>query len=215
MRTELRRKNPYFGKYKFKIHIYNRKWISGATSYPQRHALEQAKQEKVRDFLSSTWKKDVDFKWRDGWNVYLRDEDVFDDVVKNFPDYISWVYRPAPGFEHLDGKGELKERILWFDKFPYKITLAGVDRNTNHTQLKWCEENLEGDVRVSSGSKESSFYLMTSFDAMAFKLAFSDIVNETFVADKKKAEKMLKNRMNTAIQEYHDYLEGENVKTRK
>lgn len=207
MRIEYRKKYPYFGKYKIKIHVFNRDWLFGNNTAI---SIEKDKQDKVHDYLISTWTHDKHFRWNGPWNVYLKDDEVFDDVYKEFPDSICSMIRPAPGYEDLEGVGKTEERVLWYDKFPYKIVVS-LGRSS-HEPIFWCRENIEGDYRTSSGASVTSFYFMTSFDAMAFKLAFSDKVSKTWVADKTKATKLLKQRMENTIQEYHEYMEGENVK---
>lgn len=198
MRIEYRKKHPYFGKYKAKISIYNGRLESRGADY----------QGNVKRYLEANYNTE-EFKWSGGWNVYLKDESIAAVVDAAFPDYICYLYKPAPGYEDLEGLEENTERVLWYEKYPYKMILS-VGRATNFEQLEWCEDNIEGHVKTSAGSAETSFYFMNSFNAMAFKLAFSDIVVKTYVANPEKAAILLEERMETAAREYHEYLEGEN-----
>jgi len=213
-KTELRRKHPYFGKFKFKINVYNKDWVKDyKLAYPTFLTditdIEKEQYIKVKDYLTKYWKVEKDFRWNDNWNVYLRDADVYDHVLSRFPTFLSKVIRPAPGYEDLEGRGALNEHILWYGKFSYKISLRNVDSTTNHLYKKWCMENLESDIKYSTGYSDTSFYFMNSFDAMAFKLRFGDYVKDTFIADKDEAAIQLRNRMDQAIQEYNNYMEGE------
>ena len=210
MRVEYRKKYPYFGKYKIKIHVYNRNWIHHTVPLVANNnrGVEAIEQQKVLDHLKSVWLTEKDYKWKDAWNVYLRDEDVFDDVSKKFPDSICTVIRPAPGYEDLEGVGKIEEHVLWFDKFPYRIGTT-IGRGNNNEAILWCNSNIESDYRVSTGTNASSFYFMTSFDTMAFKLRFSDSVTKTGIANKKQATESLKKRIEIATREYNEYLEGE------
>lgn len=199
MHIEYRKKYPYFGKYKIKISVYHRSWDRNN---------ELSKQQEVRDFLEANYASYEEYKWSGGWNVYLKNEDMFNEVYKKFPDHICYMYKPAPGYEDLVGVDENNERVLWYDKYPYKVVLS-VNRSDYFHQVGWCEGNIDGDFKTSAGRIETSFYFMNSFDTMAFKLAFSDIVVKTYVANSEKAAILLEERMDDAIREYHEYLEGE------
>lgn len=199
MYIEYRKKHPYYGKYKIKISIYNGIWD---------RLREEKNQENVKKYLEKNYNKDEDFKWCGGWCIYIKNEDMFDDIFIAFPEHICYVYKPAPGYEDLEGVEENIEKILWFDKYPYKVTLS-VNRSTYYDQVAWCEHNIKTDFKTSAGQQETGFYFMTSFDAMAFKLAFSDLVIKTVVANSKKAAIMLKERMEKTTREYYEYLEGE------
>jgi len=153
MRIEYRKKYPYFGKYKIKIHIFNRDWLFGHNRVT---SIEKIEQEKVYEYLKSTWKPNKDFKWNDAWNVYVKDDDVFNDVFREFPDSICSMIRPAPGYEDLEGIGKTEEKVLWYDKFPYKIGL-GLGRSTNHEAIMWCQNNIETAFKSSTGSAHTSF----------------------------------------------------------
>lgn len=199
MHIEYRKKHPYFGKYKIKISIHNRGWSRD---------YEFEKQDEIRKYLAANYTSAEDYKWNGGWNVYLKDENIFDEVHAKFPNYICYMYKPAPGYEDLVGGEDTERRVLWYDKYPYKVTLS-VNRDNYFTQLEWCGINIHGDIKTSTGRVETNFYFMNSFDAMAFKLAFSDIVVKTFVANSEKAAILLEERMDAAIREYHEYMEGE------
>ena len=199
MHVEYRKKHPYYGKYKLKVSIYNRAWKT---------VDEVSNQEQVKRYLTTNYVSFDDFKWYSGWNVYIKNEDIFNDLNAAFPDYICYVHRPAPGYENLEGVEENNKRVLWYEKYPYKVVLS-VNRHTYYDQIAWCKDNIKGDVKTSTGQVSTSFYFMNSFDTMAFKLAFSDFVIKTVVANSEKSAILLKERMDTATSEYHEYLEGE------
>ena len=199
MRIEYRKKYPYFGKYKIKINVYNKDWSSFET---------KTKTKNVLDYLTSNFPSD--FKWSYSWCVYLKDEALLNKIIKEFPEHICSAYKPAIGYEDLEGVEKKQERVLWYDKYPYKIILKDVTYKNNHEYGLWCEIHLKGNYKLSTGTKKTSFYFMNSFDAMAFKLAFGDNVVKTITADSKKAKKLLKERANNARNEYLEYMEGEN-----
>ena len=203
MYTHYRMSHPYFGLYKYKISI--------TYDVKENEATFKDRILNVRQFLTSNWKRNDDFKFSNSWNVYLRDKDVFESLTNAFPDSIQTVYLPAPGYEHLDGRKPRQSRVLWYDKFTYKILLKTVSRTESLEILSWCKNNLRGDCKHSSGYASASFYFMNSMDAVAFKLKYSDKIMETEIADVKKASKELKKRIKQATQEYYDYLEGEGL----
>ena len=209
MRIELRKRHPYFGKYKIKISIFNRSWRTNFSN------AAETQQTKVKEYLQKCRNSPKEYKWVDAWNVYLKNEEVFDDVNKAFPDHVGTMYKPAPGYEDLEGVADTEERVLWYEKYPYKVTLLNVSRNNSFEYSKWCVDNIDGDIRTSTGAIEASFYFMNSLDATAFKLAFGDTKTKTYVANKEKAAILLKERMEKSIREYHEYLEGEKDDSQK
>jgi len=203
MRIEYRKKYPYYGKYKIKFSI--------GFNFHQTQDERRERAKDVRDYLDNFWKQFDDFKWSNSWNVYIKDDVVFDAIIQEFPEDIGYVYRPAPGYENLTGLSPLQKRILWYDKFPYKFLVKTGNRRNSYEYDNWCSSNIGSDYRKSAGRQSASFYFMNAFDAMAFKLKFSDKIIESQVANNTKAADILKARMEQTIREYEEYLEGENL----
>lgn len=202
MRTVYRKQHPYYGKYKIKISMYHNSW--------QYMPTENSTENNILYYFRKNFKEEIDFRWHDNWNIYLKDIAVFDDIYKQFPNYITTIYRPAVGYEHLKRFEGRKKPTLWYEKYSYKIVLKDINRINRHLCDKWCDEHSSADWRASMSGNGASYYFMNSFDAMAFKLAFSDNVVKSISANTDKAKKLLKARVERATKEYIEYLEGEN-----
>lgn len=203
MYTQYRMSYPYFGLYKYKISLVR--------NFQEHENIFLNRITTIKDFLKNNWKDGKDYKFTNAWNIYLRDKDVFDNVANNNYNAIQTVYLPAPGYEHLVGKPPRQNKILWYDKFPYKILLDNIERGETVVYLDWCKKNLKGETKCSSGYNSASFYFMNSMDAVAFKLQHGDKVAGTYVADSDKAAELLKERIERANREYYDYIEGEGL----
>ena len=205
MNIHYRMSYPYYGHYKYKITIK----YDWQESEPEKKHKQRA--ENVKNFLTNNWDSVKDYKWSSDWCIYIRDKDVFDDINKNYPNHLQTVYMPAPGYEHLEGKNPRQSRILWYDRYPYKIVLDNVDRKESVEYILWCNENIKGKFRSSSGGNKLSLFFMNSFDALAAKLKYGDHSVKTYMADSEKAAEELRKKMELAKKEYYEYLEGEGL----
>jgi len=134
-----------------------------------------------------------------------------DDQIKEL---IIFAYKPAPGYENLEGTEPLKEKTLWYDRYSYKITIF-VDRPNKQSVSEtdqitlWCDENLKHAYRKSGTWGNVSFFFSNKHDAIAFKLTYGDKVEKQEILNKKLAVKELEKRIRQTENDLKIYLEGE------
>jgi hypothetical protein len=208
MLTNYRMSYPYFGIYKFKLMIrYSLREV-----YPERTFFNRIAD--IKEYLHNNWVLGDDFKISSGSDLFIRDQSIIDNLLKIYSDDISVMYRPAAGYENLEGKSSRQKNFLWYDKFAYKIKLMNIDRYTTNDYndvIYWCKENLKGDFKSTAGGTTLSLYLMNLPDTMAAKLAFCDKVISTEIADSDEVIKKLRERLHQAKHEFYEYLDGEGL----
>jgi hypothetical protein len=191
----MRKAYPFYGKFSYRISVRS-------------HDRFIDDYERIKNYLNDNYTKDLDFKYRDSWNIYLRDEPIYADVVNNFKPIIVFAAVPAPGYENLKGRAPKPETKLWYKKFPYKITVRDPDKVGDSRFSIWCESNVNYEYKKSGTFYNLSYFFINAADAMAFKLTFhDDIVNVDIIKDQK-AEALLKQRIDDAKADLDKFMEG-------
>jgi len=203
MRIFYRKKYPYYGKYKCKIELNWNETKNTFTYY------------KLINHVNGLLNKE-DYMMYGYYGIYIKEEKHLDIIANDnrLKDLIIFAYKPAPGYEKLEGTEPKREKLLWYDRFSYKITID-VERpdisevaETDQITL-WCDENLKHTYRKSGTWGNVSFFFSNKHDAIAFKLTFGDKVEKQEILTKKLAIKQLKNRIKKTEKDLEIYLEGE------
>lgn len=203
MRIFYRKKYPYYGKYKCKIELNWNETKNTFTYY------------KLVNHIDGLLNKE-DYMMYGYYGIYIKEEKHLDIVADDnrLKDLIVFAYKPAPGYEKLEGTEPKREKLLWYDRFSYKITID-IERpdisevaETDQITL-WCDENLKHAYRKSGTWGNVSFFFSNKHDAIAFKLTFGDKVEKQEILTKKLAIKQLKNRIKQTEKDLEIYLEGE------
>ncbi len=214
MRTEFRKKSPYYGKYKYKIEISLAKHVSALrwTAKDENKIFNKILAFLDKNIGSENYK--TVFGWRHWRRVYLNGEVNLNKILDSkYAQYIEYVYRPAPGFEDNTSKEQSKpgKNALWYGRYPYKVVLdvpPFIDGTLNEIE-HWCYENCFGSYRKSGYTGNVSFFFVNPIDATGFKLMFSDRVIKTEMPKKKIAENLLRSRIKEARTDLKDFLEGD------
>lgn len=210
MRTELRKKHPYYGKYRYKLDV-------GVFFPIQQAGLTKTKERKEAlefiGYIKKNIKKENYLMVFNNWSkwpvVYIANKDEVEIVIKSkFNKYIWCFTKPAPGYENKKKPNKDEITSLWYNRYPYKIVLRLNDNIEIEETLEWCEENISRNYTKSGYMGNISYFFINSIDAMAFKLRFSDTVTETKITDDKTAKKWLKDRIRRAEEDLETFLEG-------
>ena len=203
MRVCYRKKYPYYGKYKCKAEL---SWdrARNTFTYPE-----------LVNYLNRIINKE-DYMIYGYYIIYVKEEKHLDIILSDsrLENIIMFVYRPAVGYENLEGKEPKQEKTLWYDKFSYKITIH-VDQPSKGRVVetdkitRWCDENLQYAYRKSGTWGNVSFFFINKHDAVAFKLTFSDIIEKQEILNKKIAVRELKKKIKQTGKDLEIYLEGE------
>lgn len=203
MRIFYRKKYPYYGKYKCKVEL-NWNETRNAFTYI-----------KLVEYLNKLLNRE-DYKMYGYYGIYIKEEKHLDIIADDdqMKELIIFAYKPAPGYENLEGTEPLKEKTLWYDRFSYKITIF-VDRPNKQSVSEtdqitlWCDENLKHAYRKSGTWGNVSFFFSNKHDAIAFKLTFGDKVEKQEILNKKIAVKELEKRIKQTKNDLEIYLKGE------
>lgn len=200
MLIKLRKSYPYYGKFKFKMDL---------GIYKLRLAREDRVlyHKEVIGYLEQTFNED-DFYWY-GDYIYLIDQQSVDRFIDEFGYMVSTLHKPSPGYEQLTGRPVPEERCLWYNRFPFKISLnIGTSHEIYNSIIEWCERHIQYNYRKNCTTCSSSLFFISMLDAGAFKLTFSDYITDSFIPNKEKARMMLQKRVDQAEQDLSDYLDG-------
>lgn len=210
MRTELRKKHPYYGKYRYKLDV-------GVFYTTQPAGWTKAKERKETlefiDYIKKNIKEENYLMVFNSWSrwpvVYIANKDEVEIVIKSrFKIYIWCFTKPAPGYENKKKPNKDEITSLWYNRYPYKIVLRLDDNIEIEETLEWCEENISRNYTKSGYMGNISYFFINSIDAMAFKLRFSDNVKDTKITDDKTAKRWLKDRIRRAEEDLKTFLEG-------
>lgn len=203
MRTYYRKKYPYYGIYKCKAEL---NWNDTRNKFKYYDLIR-----KLNKLLGRK-----NYKLYGYYGLYLKDEKYLDILLNDdLQEHIMFVYKPAPGYEHLTGKAPKEEKKLWYKRYPYKITIAlgqftpQNDKNEADTIERWCNENIQHDYMKSGTWGNVSFFFLNKLDAVAFKLTYCDIVEKQHVLNKKDTVKAMNRRIKQARDDLAVYLKGE------
>ena len=105
MRTEYRKKPPYYGKYKYKIELnLSRKISTSRSSAKQNNRLFDEIVKFADDDIGVENYKTV-FGWSHWRRIYLTDEDKLNIFLgSEYGNLVEYLYKPAPGFENKTKK---------------------------------------------------------------------------------------------------------------
>lgn len=210
MRTEYRKKPPYYKKYKYKLEldlsIINSKKAQGTLII------------ELYDFLDlniGTKNYKPMFYWSYFAQIYLTNDNTLD-IIRNsiYGKCIKCLWRPAPGFEDIKNIKPNKpgESALWYGRFPYKIIIEIKSADIELIEAEhWCLENCFSSYRKSGYAGDVSFFFISSIDAIGFKLRFSDQIITTKMPSKKIAEQLFRKRIEDAKVDLNDFLEGDTI----
>lgn len=208
MRTEYRKKPPYYRKYKYKIELELSPNGGKAKGYKSL----------VHDMFVFFNKNigSTNYRQSSGWcywiQIYLTNDDSLNMVLgSDYRKYLKCLWRPAPGFENINSEKVSKpgKNALWYGRYPYKIIIKIESGTTElHEAEYWCLENCFSDHRKSGYSNSVRFFFINPIDATGFKLRFSDQIVNTEMPTDKIAEQLLRNRIKEAKIDLNDFLEG-------
>lgn len=196
MRIELRKAYPYYGKFSYRISVRSH------DNFINDYYIQ------IRQYLNDNYTNEIDFKCRDSWNIYISDKKIYDDLIDKFESIIVLAAIPSPGYENLKGRAPKPEKKLWYNRFPYKITVCDPDRTGYSKFSLWCEENINYEYKKSGTFHNLSYFFLNAADAMAFKLTFHDDIVNVDVIKSGKAEALLKQRIDDAKADLDKFMEG-------
>ena len=213
MRTEYRKKPPYYGKYNFKLDTGAWQLRQQFGSLGSSVLTEKEGALKFIAFIKTSIKKEnyliVNNSWSSWPMVYVANIDDIDVIfASEYKKYIWCFTKPSPGYVNAKKIKKEDRNTLWYGRFPYRIILNISDNLEFEETLEWCEENVQKKYSKSGNLNKVSYYFINSIDAMAFKLRFSDWLHDTKIPDNKLAKKLLKNRIKQAEKDLEIFLEG-------
>lgn len=204
-----RKKYPYYGRYKCKAELnYCYNYTNNAGIKPTSFDLIK----RLNQLLSQE-----NYKLYGHYCIYIKEEKHLDILLNDikFKDILLYVYKPAPGYEHLTGKEPDEKKTLWYKRFSYKIMIRNESsRNKSSVDnlnkiITWCDENLQNAYQRCGIYNKVTFFFSNKHDAAAFKLAFSDKIEKQEILDKNIVVKELKKRIKQAREDLKIYLKGE------
>lgn len=203
MHIHLRKCYPYYGKYKIRISFS----IPGKTDY-QKIQWMKLIHEFLKENIGDENYKRIGHSCNSYWTVYIKDFEHLEIIEKVYKKQIWLIHKPAPGYEHLEGRAPKQERILYYNRFPYRIVFNLPHDNTIYELVEWCEENSQSEFKKSGYFGNVSFYFMRPGDAAMMKLIWGDHVVDTHMPDASKIEPLLRDNIAKAEADLEDFLEG-------
>jgi len=203
MYVHLRKCYPYYGKFKIKVcfeiprgdHEIQKAWIERACRFFEKNIGDGN--------YRTTWWHVSSF-----WEVYIKDFEHLEIIEQTYKSQIHGIYKPAPKFEHLEGRSPKSERILYYNRFPYRVIFKLPRGGKIYELVEWCEGNSEGDYKKTGYYGNVSFFFMRATDAAVMKLTWGDYVESTHMPDSSKIEPLLRENVVKAETDLEEFLEG-------
>lgn len=208
MRTEYRKKPPYYGKYRYKLETGHFHIGNSITKNEEKQIGKE-----IEDYIKANIKKEnymiVRYCYTPWPKIYIVDKKDIDLIfASEYEKYIWYFTKPSPGYENAVKPKKEDLNSLWYGRYPYKIILRVEDHLNLEETLEWCEENMATNYSKTGYSGSVSYFFINAVDAMAFKLRFSDWIRETKIPDTKQAKRLLQKRVDEAKKDLEIFLEG-------